>query len=255
MALGYDGTIRIDSRVDERGFNRGIRSMTAALKPLAATIAAAFGVGVIAAFGRSAVQAASELAAAMTGLRSVVEGTGGSFSTAQRFINEFIADGLVPATNAINAYKNLALRGYDTTQIEKTLIALKDSAAFGRQSALTMGEAIEGATEGLKNENSVLVDNAGVTKNVAQMWKTYAESIGTTAQNLTKQQKIQAEVQGIMEETRYQVGDAAKLTAGYAGQVAALTTSFYNLKVAIGSAIIPILQAVLPAIKSVIDGL
>src|SRR5690606_37711407 len=33
------------------------------------------------------------------------------------------------------------------------------------------------------------------------------------------------------------------------------TTSFYNLKVAIGSAIIPILQAVLPAIKSVIDGL
>ena len=193
--------------------------------------------------------------AAMTGLKSVVDGTGGSFSQAQRFVNEFIADGLVPATNAINAYKNLALRGYDTSQIEKTLLALKDAAAFGRQSSLSIGEAVQSATEGLKNENSILVDNAGVTKNVAKMWADYAKSIGTTATALTKQQKIQAEVQGIMEETRFQTGDAAKLTQGYAGQVAALSTSFYNMKVAVGNAIIPVLQAVIPAIKSVVDNL
>ena len=33
-------------------------------------------------------------------------------------------------------------------------------------------------TEGLKNENSILVDNAGVTKNVAKMWEDYAKAIG-----------------------------------------------------------------------------
>jgi hypothetical protein len=43
----------------------------------------------------------------------------------------------------------------------------KDSAAFGKQGALSFGEAIRGATEGIKNGNSILVDNAGVTKNLS----------------------------------------------------------------------------------------
>jgi len=252
---GYDGTIRIDSRIEEKGFNQGVKRMGSALKPLAAAIAATFAVGAVVAFGKSAVSAASQLAAAMTGLKSVLDGTGKSFAEGQKFINDYIADGLVPATEAITAYKNLALRGYDTSQIEKTLIALKDSAAFGRQASLTMGEAIRSASEGLKNENSILVDNAGVTKNIAKMWEDYAKSIGTTAQALTKQQKIQAEVNGILQETRFQTGDAAKLSGQYSGMVAALGVSFYNLKVALGNAIIPVLTQIIPLIKQVIDGL
>lgn len=149
MALGYDGTIRVDSRIDTKNFEGGVKRMGNALKPLAAAIAATFAAGVVVAFGKSAVSAASELAAAMTGLNSVLTGTGKSFSEAQKFINDYISDGLVPATNAINAYKNLALRGYDTSQIQKTLVALKDSAAFGRQASLTMGDAVQSATEGL----------------------------------------------------------------------------------------------------------
>ena len=252
---GYDGSVRIDTRLDAKGFNRGIKSIMGSLKGVAAAIGIAFGVGVIANFGKTAVSAASELAAAMTGLQSVVDGTGGSFATAQKFINDYIQDGLVPATNAINAYKNLTLRGYDTSQIEKVMTALKDSASFGRQSSLSIGEAVQSASEGLKNENSILVDNAGVTKNVAKMWDDYAKSIGTTAAALTKQQKIQAEVDGIMQETRFQTGDAAKLTGGYAGMVAALSTSFYNLRVALGNVLIPILSQIIPLIKTAVDGL
>lgn len=52
----------------------------------------------------------------------------------------------------------------------------KDSAAFGRQSSLSLGEAVKSATEGIKNENSILVDNAGVTKNVSMMWEEYADA-------------------------------------------------------------------------------
>lgn len=252
---GYDGSVRIDTRLDAKGFNKGIKSITNSLKGVAAAIGVAFGIGAIVNFGKTAVSAASELAAAMTGLQSVVEGTGGSFATAQKFINDYIQDGLVPATNAINAYKNLTLRGYDTSQIEKVLTALKDSTAFGRQSSLSIGEAVQSASEGLKNENSILVDNAGVTKNVAKMWQDYAEKIGTTTAALTKQQKIQAEVDGIMQETRFQTGDAAKLTGGYAGMVAALSTSFYNLRVALGNVLIPILAQIIPLIKTAIDGL
>lgn len=255
MAAGFDGSIRIDSRIETRGFNAGVKSMISSLKGLAAAVGLAFGVAAVVNFGRTAVREASDLAAAMTGLNSVVSGTGRSFSEAQAFVNDFISDGLVPAANAINAYKNLALRGYDTSQIEKTLTALKDSAAFGRQASLTLGQAVQSATEGLKNENSILVDNAGVTKNVSQIWKDYAESIGTTVGALTKQQKIQAEVAGILEETRFQTGDAAKLTNQYAGQVAALGVSFYNLRVAIGSALTAVLSRIIPYVKAAVDGM
>lgn len=251
--MAYDGSIRIDTRIDERGFNRGIKSLTAGLSKFAAAVGIAFGVNALVNFGKTAVDEASNLAAAMTGLQSVLSGTGRSFSDAKRFIDDYISDGLVPATNAINAYKNLALRGYDDTQIQQTLAALKDSAAFGRQSSLSLGQAVQSATEGLKNENSILVDNAGVTKNVAKMWQDYAKSLGTTVESLTKQQKIQAEVNGILEETRFQTGDAAKLAGGYAGQVSALGTSFYNLRVALGNAIIPALAVIIPYLKAAVD--
>lgn len=252
---GYDGSIRIDTRIDAKGFNAGIRGITASLRKVAVAVGLAFGLQAIIRFGKTAVDEASALSAAMIGLQSVVTGTGKSFTEAKKFINDYISDGLMPATDAITAYKNLALRGYNTDQIQQTLVALKDSAAFGRQSSLTLGKAVASATEGLKNENSILVDNAGVTKNVSILWKEYAASIGTTVGALTKQQKIQAEVDGILRETRFQLGDAAKLTQTYAGQVSAIGVSFYNLRVAIGNALIPIFSKVIAAIKPVIDWL
>lgn len=158
MAMGYDGSIRIDTRVDGKGFNQGVKGMMGSLKGMAAAVGIAFGVGAIVKFGSSAVQAASQLASAMTGLQSVMDGQGRSFSAAKEFIDSYTKDGLIPASNAIVAYKNLALRGYDTGQIETVMKALKDSSAFGRAAHLTMGEAVQTASEGLKNENSILVN-------------------------------------------------------------------------------------------------
>lgn len=119
----------------------------------------------------------------------------------------------------------------------------KDSAAFGRQSSLQLGEAIKGATEGLKNENSVLVDNAGVTKNVSVMWKDYADKLGVGVQSLTLVQKREAELNGIMEETKFQIGDAAKLTDSYAGATARNAAAQTQLSVALGTALQPATQA------------
>ena len=262
MFGGYDGEIRIDTKLDTKGFNAGVGNISksigkvfAVVSKLAVAVGVAFGIQQVVSFGKTAVQAASDLSSAMVGLQSIMDGQGRSFADAEKFITDYIKDGLIPATNAITAYKNLASRGYDTTQIEQTMIALKDAAAFGRQASYTMGDAVQTATEGLKNENSILVDNAGVTKNVAQMWKDFAASIGTTVSSLTKQQKIQAEVNGILEETRFQTGDAAKVAGTYAGVNAALSASFQNFKVAIGNVFIPLLMKIIPVVTTVINWL
>lgn len=256
----YDGSIRIDTRVDSTGFNKGIKTISSgfagivkSLKGIAIAAGLAFGIKAAIDFGKASVSAASELSNALIGLQSILERQGRSFQKAKEFIEEYTSDGLISATEAINSYKNLVLRGYTDSQVQQVLIALKDSAAFGRQANYTLGGAVETATEGLKNENSVLVDNAGVTKNVAKMWDDYAKSIGTNVNNLTKQQKIQAEVTGILEETKYQTGDAAKIANSYSGQVLQLSFAFNNLKVAVGNILMPILQKVIPVIKTIID--
>lgn len=225
--------------------------MSKALKGLGAII----GTLAIGKVVKDSLSAASELESAFVGLESILTGQGKSFSNAKSFINDYISDGLIPLTDAITAYKNLAARGYSDEQIQTTLERLKDAAAFGRQSSYTLGEAVRSATEGLKNENSILVDNAGVTKNVAKMWDDYAKSIGKNRNQLTQQEKIQAEVNGILQETQWQVGDAAKYTNTYAGRLSALKKTLFDIKVNLGNAFMPIANIVLPLLQSLANKL
>jgi hypothetical protein len=257
--MAYDGSVRIRTELDTKGFRDGRKQIESGLSGLrsslakaASAIGVAFGTAAVANFAKESVEAASALQNALAGLESIVEGQGRSFAKAQAFIQDYIADGLVPMANAVTAYKNLAARGYDDTQIQQVLTALKDSAAYGRQASLSLGEAVQSASEGLKNENSILVDNAGVTKNVSLMWKDYAQSIGKGVQSLTQQEKIQAEVNGILSETRFQTGDATKAAGSYSGQVAQLGFNFNNLKVAVGNAGMALAQSMLPAVNSIV---
>jgi hypothetical protein len=118
-----------------------------------------------------------------------------------------------------------------------------------------MGQAVQSATEGLKNENSILVDNAGVTKNVAKMWQDYANAHGLSVASLSQEQKIEAELIGLRQESIYQTGDAAKMADTYAGKVAGLSNAFYKLKVGIGNIFIPILQKIIPVITTIVNWL
>lgn len=254
----FDGSLKFDTKIDTQGFNKGTKDITSQMGTLVKSIKAV-GVALAGSFViksiKSTIEAAEELQNAMTGLKSIMDGQGKSFSNAQKFITEYTEDGLIPASNAITAYKNLALRGYDTSQIQAVMNALKDSATYGRQSAYTLGEAVQTASEGLKNENSILVDNAGVTKNVAKMWDEYAKTIGKNRNNLTQQEKIQAEVNGILEETKFQTGDAATYMNSYSGQIARLNQQWLTFKQTIGTAFMTLAQAVLPVINAIMNAL
>ena len=256
-AVSVDLTLN-DSNYDKQ-LNNKIKSsesaFTSAFKKIGGVIAGAFAVKQIADFTKTCISSASKVQSAFTGLNSIVQGTGNSFAQAQDFINKYTADGLVSIEETATAYKNLLSRGYDASQIEDVLSRLKDSAAFGRQASYDLGEAVVTATEGLKNENSILVDNAGVTKNVAKMWEEYAKSIGKSSNDLTQAEKIQAEYNGIMNETRFQVGDATAYTKTFSGQIQQLKFNFNQMTVAIGKVVTPIAQLFIPVINSAINAI
>lgn len=184
--------------------------------------------------------AAIQQQAAYRGLEAVANHAGVGIGRAMDEANKLAADGLISVGDSAKALQNLLSRGYSVDQAVGVITRLKDAAAFNRQANLSLSEAVVTATEGLKNENSVLVDNAGVTKNVAKMWEEYAKSIGTTRDKLSDSQKITAEYNGVMKETEAQVGNAAKAAEGLTGSQAELDSKSNELQVTIGTILEPV---------------
>lgn len=237
----------------ERATKASADRVTAIGRDLQGRIAGMFSLGAIVGFVNSTKQAVKEAEQSYRGLEAVANYTGVGIGNAMKAAGQLAADGMMTTAEASKALQNLLSRGYSLDQAMNTLTRLKDAAAFNRQASLEMGEAVVNATEGLKNENSILVDNAGVTKNVAKMWEEYAKQHGLVAANLTTDQKIQAEYNGVMAETEAQVGNAAKAMQGMQGEQAKLNVATNNLKISVGQALTPAFTALAQAGTYVVE--
>lgn len=213
---------------------------TAAYAAMAA--AAARFMGVLVSAVESGIEAYNRYIASLQGLQSVAAGVGVGAEPLKAAMGG-LTDAFFSATSAAASLKNLLSRGYTLDQAVQAISRLKDAAAFGRQASYSLEQAVVSATEGIKNENSILVDNAGVTKNVAKMWEDYARQLGVTVSGLTQKQKVEAEYQGILAETRHQVGDLAKLEGTLAGSQAEARMSAEQLAKAYGEAMSPAVGA------------
>lgn len=174
---------------------------------------------------------------ALIGLSSVARNTGQNVDKVTDAAKELAADGLIPLTEVSTALKNLLAAGLDTGETIKLFKALRDAASFGRQGQLGLGEAIVGATQGFKNQLSILIDNAGITKNLSVLQKEYAESIGTTIGKLTQAQKKQANYTGILREAAIFQGDYNKLQNTFSGATSEVTGRIKFLLAELGNLI------------------
>jgi len=231
--------MRDGGREMENGLKDSADRMQSISGDLQKRLVGLFSIGAIVGFVRSTKEAVTQAEASYRGLEAVANFAGVGIGRAMESAGRIAADGLMTTAEASKALQNLLARGYSLEQAESTLLRLKDAAAFNRAAHLSMGEAVVTATEGLKNENSVLVDNAGVTKNVSKMWEDYAAKVGKSANQLTQAEKIQAEYNGVMAETEAQMGNAAKASEGLQGQQAQLNANWENMKIQVGEALVP----------------
>ena len=180
--------------------------------------------------------------AALTGLSSVALNTGAGMNQARDAAISLSKDGLITVTEAAAGLKNLLAAGLALPKAIQLMKVFKNSAAFNRQGTLSMGEAIVGATQGVKNMNSIMVDNAGITKNLSIMYKEYAASVGTTAGKLTDAQKVQASYEGIIREGAVFSGDALKSIMTVNGAIARMTASTKKSRIEFGEIFNPIIK-------------
>lgn len=185
-------------------------------------------------------QAAGKLMADLTGLASISAAFGVDQQEAQRAAQSLAEDGLMTVGRAASGLKNLLAAGFGLDEAVTLMTRFKDSAAFGRQGALSFGDAIVAATEGIKNGNSVLVDNAGVTKNLSMM----LEEAGYNQQDLMKASTDSgvrmAIFNGILRETAPMLGDAARYTNTAAGEFARMEAEGEKAQQMIGLRLMPI---------------
>ena len=87
------------------------------------------------------------------------------------------------------------------------------------------------------------------------MWEEWAAAHNTTTSAMTQAQKIEAEYNGIMQETKFQVGDAASYTKTFAGQIQQLKFNFNQMTVAIGKVVAPLAQLFIPIINGAISAI
>lgn len=182
-----------------------------------------------------AIDSANKYQNSLLGLNSVSRYFLGQTQESTEAAKALSSDGLMPLADAATGLKNLLASGYGLSEATALMNAFKDSSAFGRQSSLSFGEAVRSATEGIKNGNSILVDNAGVTKNLSVI----LEEAGYSAQDLMKASTDvgirMAILNGILKETKAQTGDAAKLTETAAGADARLAYETDRLNVKVGN--------------------
>lgn len=199
------------------------------------------------------VQEANKAQAAIVGLSSVAKAFNVNVDDATEAAEKLAEDGLMTVTDAATGLKNLLASRFNLDQAVTLMERFKDSAAFGRQSALSFGQAVTSATEGIKNGNSILVDNAGVTKNLSMI----LTEAGFSAQDLmratTDASVRQALFNGIIKETNPQLGDANRLTELYAGKQAVLQAETVKLKQQVGEALQPALLKLLETITPMIE--
>lgn len=184
-----------------------------------------------------AIDEAIELENALIGLKSVAEATGNDINFVEQAAIDLSADGLIPLSQVSRGLKNLLATGLDAPKAVKVFEALRDAAAFNRQGQLELGEAVVGATDGIKNQLSRLVDNAGITKNLSILQREYASTIGTTVGRLSESQKVQAIANGVIREAQIFQGDYNKVLELFSGTVSRNRGETKFLYGAIGSLI------------------
>jgi len=152
-------------------------------------------------------------------------------------VSNLTSDGIFKLTDATKALRNLMSTGIGLDQSIKTLNALRDAAAFNRQGTLEYGEAIVGATDGIKNMISRMVDNAGITKNISNILKEQAALYGLNTEAMSEQQKVMLITQGIIKEATVFQGDAARMSNTAAGSVDKMAVAVERANKAFGEMI------------------
>ncbi|WP_418775328.1 hypothetical protein [Hominenteromicrobium sp.] len=248
MAAGYDGSIRINTKLDRNGFNQGLNAIAGSLKKLSGAMGVAFGVTAMVKFGKEAMNIASDL----TEVQNVVETAFGAMTSQvdawaknsiQQFgMSELAAKRMASTYMAMNA--GMGLNGQGAADMAmRTAERAADISSFYNKSideSDTMLKSIwTGETESLKQIGVVM------TQTNLDAYA-LANGFGKTTQQMTQSEQVMLRYQYAMNQTRLAAGDFVKTQDSWANQTRILSEQWKQFLGIIGQGLIQVLT---PALK------
>lgn len=264
MAFGYDGSVRIRADLNHSNFDRGLSYMTkqvntfgSTLKKIGGMVAIAFGMAALVNFAKESIKLASDIQE----VQNVIDVT---FGNAAAQIEEF-------AQTAEEAY---GLSELAAKQYTGTMGAMLKSSGLSTSAAQEMSMALTGLAGDIASFYNLGTDTAfekiragisgeteplkqlGINMSVANL-EAYALSKGITKSYnaMSQAEQVLLRYNYLLSVTTDAQGDFARTSGSFANQIRILQLNFDQLRIAVGNALIPIAEAVLPSINAIIAGL
>lgn len=261
----YDGSIRINTKIDTKGLNKGesaIKSsfdrIGSAAKKLATTIAAAFAVGKIIEFGKAAIQAAADFEAMDAQFAQVF---GDMESVASKSLSQIAKQAGITEERMKSSYTKIAAfaktTGMDAAGsidlANRAMTAVADSAAFYDRSLEDVTESLQSFLKGnYENDAALGLSATEFTRNAAAN-KLYGKSFI----ELSEAQKQLTLLQMVEDANRLSgaLGQAAREADTWTNQTGNLNQALTNLKANLGKFILPVAIQAVKMVTNVINAI
>lgn len=229
------------ARFDFEEFKESMWQMTGSMHDVSKEAQAMFAAITTAevAWVSDSLSAYAETEDALYGLMTTVDLVKGTITDAMMNIKDITADGLLSEQDAMVAMRNLTAYGYSVQEASEMIKAMTLSAEANRKEMYTVSEAVERATQGIKQESSMMMKVAGNMETASTAYDKYAASIGKTSSELTQAEKRQAIYNSTIEAGQKYSSQASAYQNTYSASTQRLANSLENLKASFGQAFAP----------------
>lgn len=257
MARQADGSIVIDTKIDDAKLKKGISGIGTSLKGITKLVAAAFSVKVIYNFSKACIQAASDLQE----VQNVVDTV---FGESSAIIDNF----------AKNAVKSLGLSELSAKKYASTMGAMLKSMKLSDKEVLVMSqnmtalagdmasfynlsgdEAFQKIRAGISGETEPL-KQLGINMSVANL-EAYAlsQGIDKSYNSMTQAEQALIRYNYLLDTTKDAQGDFARTSDSWANQTRVLAEQWNTFKSVLGSSFIQVLTPIIKALNMVMEKL
>lgn len=217
---GYDGSLKFDTEIDEKGFNSGISKLGSLAKGGFSVLGGAVA-GVTAALGgasAAAIKVGSDFEAQMSRVQAISGATGEEFQALRDQAMQLGADTAFSASEAAEGMENLAAAGFNTKEIISAMPGLLDLAAASGEDLATASDIAASTIRGFGLAAS---DAAHVADVLAENANRTNSSVTETGEAMKYISPVARAAGLSMEETAAAIGIMAN--AGIQGSQAGTT--------------------------------
>ena len=172
-----------------------------------------------------------------------------AYSAAKKFV---VANkGIISLTESSNTLANLLASGMSIDKATLLMQGMLDTASLSKESLTdTMGKALEKSSLGVRILQERQVDAIGINFRADQVWGEYGKTIKKTSAQMSTQEKQQAIINYLTQETSKFAGGAATATQTFSGSVSGLQANMEMLKISLGNALIPLFGEIADKLSS-----